>query len=135
MMNPTEIQRKAMEADYLRVQTDQLQRQLAQLQQTFTELRATQSTLDHVSSLKKGALFSVGSGVSAKSVVENTDELLVDLGARTLVQKKPYEIKKLLQGRIDVIEKSMNELSDAYAAGQERMDALQNDLERLSTSR
>ncbi len=135
MSENEQLERKAMEAEYLRVQTSEIQKQIAQLQAASQELRATKAALDNLEFLKKGTLFPLGAGVFVKSVVPAPDSLLVDVGARTLAQQSPENVRKLLEERLSNLEKSMMELTDAYSAGQERMQALASEFQRLNRMR
>lgn len=125
-----ELQRKAVEMEYLRAQASEIQKQIISLQEAVKQLEATQASLDRLAEVKKGALMPLGAGVFGKAALQS-DDVLVDVGAGAVVQKSPVEAKKTLEERVAAIEKSMLELQQAYFIGAERAEKLAEEIDEL----
>jgi prefoldin alpha subunit len=129
-----DLQSKYVELQLLDRQLKQVQQQLALLEQQHNELLLIKQALSDLPKLKKGAdaLVPVSAGIYAKAKIENTDELVVNVGSNIAVGKsvresaamvddqlkdlRDAEMKltldmNMLVGRAQEIEKEMIELS------------------------
>ena len=79
----------------------QMQAQLEAITHQIMELRSTSSSLDEFKKIDAGKEIFVplSSGIFAKASVKDTSELLVNVGANTVVKKDVDSAKKLIQNQ------------------------------------
>jgi|SRR3989338_7315014 len=92
-----------MEFQALEQYIKQMQRQLEVITQQLMELAVTNSSLDEFDKMKAGkeVLIPLSSGIFAKGAIADTSELLVNVGANTVVTKNVPATKKLILSQIE----------------------------------
>jgi len=115
-----QLEQKAFEINYLRQQAQQIEGQMQLVQRALIDIDATKAALAVTGQLKDGTMIPMGSGVFAKAKAENTEKVLIDVGARVLLEKTPQEASAILDGRKTALEKNMGELATTFerVAGQ-----------------
>lgn len=115
-----QLEQKAFEINYIRNQAQQIENQLQLVQKVLMDIEATKASLAVTDQLHTGTMLPLGSGVFAKAKTENTGTVLIDVGARVLIEKKPEDAISILDERKVALEKNMGELTAALerAAGQ-----------------
>jgi len=95
--------KKIIELNLLDSKIKELDQNLAILEKQISELQACQLSLDELKNTKKDSemLAPIIPGIFAKTKLLNNSELLVDIGAKTLVKKNIDETKKIIQKKID----------------------------------
>jgi len=95
--------KKIIELNLLDSKIKELDQNLAILEKQISELQACQLSLDELKNTKKDSemLAPIIPGIFAKTKPLNNSELLVDIGAKTLVKKNIDETKKIIQKKID----------------------------------
>ncbi len=85
----------------------QLQRQLQDLENQILEIMYVQQSLDDLKDVKVGKeiLVPVSNGIFAKATLKENNELLVNVGANTVVKKDVDSVKKMLEININEIKK------------------------------
>ena len=85
----------------------QLQKQLEALTNHLVEIHSTNSSLEDLDKIKKGKeiFVPISSGIFAKGTINDTSELLVNVGANVVVTKDIASAKKLIQHQIDEMKK------------------------------
>ncbi|MBI5036096.1 prefoldin subunit alpha [Candidatus Micrarchaeota archaeon] len=126
-----EIRKKNAEINYLRAQAGEIQRQIMAMNEAKNQLNAAIEALENTKEMKKGVLLPLGPAVFGKAILEKENEVLIDVGAQTFIQKTPEEAGKTMQERIRMIEANLMELQKAYIAGAEMAEKLNEEAEEL----
>ncbi len=107
----TEKDRKAqeiyMEYKAIDEHIKQLQKQLEALTSHLIEMNSTHGSLEDLEKIKKGKeiFVPISSGIFAKGTINDTSELLVNVGANVVVTKDIASAKKLIQHQIEEMKK------------------------------
>ena len=90
----------------------QLQKQLEMVTNQIVELTLTENGLDEFVRVKRGSeiFVPISSGIFAKASIEDTTELLVNVGADVVVKKDVPSAKKLIQKQIEDIKKFQKQM-------------------------
>ncbi len=85
----------------------QLQSHLEMVTQQLMELSSTRNSLDDFKNIKEGkeVFVPLSSGIFAKASISSSSELLVNVGANTVVAKNVDSTKSLIEKQIDEIKK------------------------------
>ena len=96
-----------MEFQALDQRIKQIQKHLEVLTSQIMEMSGTSSSLDEFNKIKKGKEIFVplSSGIFAKATLNDTSELLVNVGANTVVTKDVQSAKKLINSQVDEMKK------------------------------
>jgi prefoldin alpha subunit len=94
------------------------------------ELQSLELSLDELKNVRKGQeiLAPFGKGLFLSCRLESTESLLVDVGAKTLVNKKIEEVKGFLSGQKEKIRALREKLSQEITKALERMSELEQEL-------
>ena len=101
------LKEKYTELRMIDQQIRQIQKQMQELENQIMEIMYVQQSLDDLKDVKVGKeiLVPVSSGIFAKATLKENNELLVNVGANTVVKKDVNSVKELLQGNISEIKK------------------------------
>lgn len=104
-MKEEEKKKKYVELHILQQQLQQLQQQIVSLQQQVHELGSLSESLEEIKGVEKGTeiLAPLGSGIFIKTKLEDSGEVVMNVGAKTAVVKNIEEAKKLVDEQIDEI--------------------------------
>mgnify|MGYP001573399713 FL=1 len=96
-----------MEFKVLEQHIKQMQAQLEAITHQLFELHSTSSSLDEFRKINAGKeiLVPLSSGIFAKASVKDTSELLVNVGANTVVRKDVDSAKRLIQNQMEEVKK------------------------------
>ena len=96
-----------MEFKVLEQHIKQMQAQLEAITHQLFELHSTSSSLDEFRKINavKEILVPLSSGIFAKASVKDTSELLVNVGANTVVRKDVDSAKRLIQNQMEEVKK------------------------------
>ena len=85
----------------------QLQKQLEMLTNHLVEMHSTNSSLEDLDKIKKDKemFVPISSGIFAKGTINDTSELLVNVGANVVVTKDIDSVKKLIHHQIEEMKK------------------------------
>lgn len=105
-MTEKKLQAKYYEFQQIEEQIKQVTNQLQELNNKILELEYLKTSLDEISGYKKGdeILAPLSSGIFVKAKLEDTKELLVNVGSGTVIGKDIDSTKKLMDGQIEEIE-------------------------------
>ncbi|MBI2541732.1 prefoldin subunit alpha [Candidatus Woesearchaeota archaeon] len=115
-MEEKKAQEIYMEFKMLEQHIKQMQAQLEAITHQLFELHSTGNSLDEFRKISAGKEIFVplSSGIFAKATIKDSSELLVNVGANTVVKKDVESAKKLLQNQAEEMKKiqkhMMNEL-------------------------
>lgn len=106
-------QRKYLELQVLNQKMQQVQDQIQQLQQQSVEVDRITQSLDEFSQVSSGteALVPVANGLFAKAKLLDTQNLVVNVGMNTSVQKTIPEVKVLINSQMDEMRKLEEDLT------------------------
>ena len=92
----------------------QLQKQLEAVTHQLIELNATNNSLDEFDKVKAGkeVFVPLSSGIFARASIEDTSEVLVNVGANIVVKKDITSTKKLIQRQMEEIRKIQKQMVD-----------------------
>jgi prefoldin alpha subunit len=92
-----------MEYQMIEQHTKQMHHQLEAVAHQLMEMNSTILSLDEFSKVKaqKEVFVPINSGIFAKATIEDTGELLVNVGAGTVVTKDIPSTKALISGQIE----------------------------------
>jgi len=109
-MKEEEKQQKMIQLQILAQQAEQIRMQLGNMEEQMDSLRRLSESLEHVEKEKlDNEMFSpLSSGVYVKTILKDTNEVLVAVGANVFVKKSIKETKDLLKEQ----EKKMELLLD-----------------------
>lgn len=96
-----------MEFKVLEQHIKQMQEQLEALTHQLFELHSTSNSLEEFRKISAGKEIFVplSSGIFAKASINDTSELLVNVGANTVVKKDVDSAKKLIQNQMEEVKK------------------------------
>ncbi|MBS3146130.1 prefoldin subunit alpha [Candidatus Woesearchaeota archaeon] len=123
-----ELQKNYLELQILTNQFQQIQDQLTLVSNQITELSNQIQHLNEFKEIKnKPKIFTqVLPGIFIKAELEDTEKLLVNVGANVLVQKSPYETEQLIKQKID-------ELKEAEDALKQELIKIYNHIENIQS--
>ena len=92
----------------------QLQKQLELITNQLVEMSVTNNSLDELDKIKVGKdiYVPISSGIFAKATIQDTSQLLVNVGANVVVKKDVTSTKKLIQKQIAEIREIQKRLLD-----------------------
>lgn len=131
-MTERQLQQKAFEVSYYRNQAQELQGQVQILQQLLQEIANTQKSLAATAAMEDGTLVPMGAGVYAKAKAEKTGTVLIDVGSRVLLEKKPDDASKILDTRKAMVEQNLADLMAAFEKAATRAEQLAAQAEKMA---
>jgi len=131
-MENQELQQKYMEFQLLGEQMKQTQKQIQVLEEQMTEIVYTQQSLDSIKDLKKGdqILVPVSNGIFAEATITNTEKLIVNVGANTMVQKSVESAKEMLSQQVTEVSNLHIQLHEMLGKIEEELQGLQRELSK-----
>jgi prefoldin alpha subunit len=134
-MNENEKKAQELYVEYqsLEQKIKHLQKQIELLTGQLVDANSTGRSLDEFKNLKEGSeiLFPLTSGIFAKAELKGTTELLVNVGAGTVVSKDVPSAKKLISGQIMEMEKVHKRMADELNKTIERAGHIEAQLQKL----
>ena len=103
-----------MEFQMIEQHIKQLQGQLEVITNQLIELNTTRNSLEEFNKINidKGVFVPLSSGIFAKAKINDTSELIVNVGANVVVKKDIDSTKKLIQNQIKEIKKIQKQMID-----------------------
>ena len=103
-----------MEFKVLEQHIKQMQAQLEAITHQLFELHSTSNSLDEFRKITAGKeiLVPLSSGIFAKASVKDTSELLVNVGAQTVVKKDIDSAKRLIQNQMEEVKKIQTHMAN-----------------------
>ena len=114
-------QRLALQARILQSNAEEMRQQLLSIRQAAQEIAATIASLGALSSAREEALFPLGSGAFVKGKVTG-DDVLVEAGARVVVEKPVEDAKALLNSRLAELDSASKRMEQELGAVLKRLD-------------
>ena len=122
-----------MEYQVLDQRIKQAQKQLELIMQQIMEANSTSRSLEEFRSLKEGSeiLVPLTSGIFARASLKDPSELLVNVGAGTVVTKDISSAKKLISGQVEEMQKVQQKMSDDLEKMMEKAGQLEMELQKI----
>ena len=123
-----------MESRYLEDTINELQSRISMTNSAIAELQVSNMTLDGLEKEKKGAqLFvPIGGGSYVKAKLDNTEKVVVGIGADVAVERTVKETKVEFEARIAELEKSREFLGQQLEQVYGRIQQNQAKMEEIS---
>lgn len=111
----------------------QLQQQLQAITQQLMEFEATSMSLEDLQKVQPGKEIFVplSSGIFTKATINDTSELLVNVGANVIVQKDIASTKKLISNQIEEVRKLQKRMMDDLEKMTEKAANIEGQLQAL----
>lgn len=116
MMQEDNKEMKMYEYQFMMQHVKQMEMQMNELQQQVVELQTLKDNLDELQNLKgkEDGLFSFGGGLFVKGKIENSSEVVVNVGSGVCVTKTVNQAKELIDKQVaqlrDVVMEIQNEI-------------------------
>lgn len=110
-VKPTEkdqefLQERYVELQLMEKQANQLRQRLQMIESEIQEVRSSVAALDDISKVKPGeeVMIPLANGIFARGTVQDTEKLLVGVGASVITEKDIPSTKKILDTRLESLE-------------------------------
>ncbi len=130
-----ELQKIAYEINYYRTQAQDVQKQLVTLQAMLEEHSQTISALKSLDAMNSETLFPLGAGTFTKAKVTDTKKVLIEIGARAIVEKPVDDAVKILEEKKTNLEKALKETQATFAQVLARIEELNQTGQAISQAR
>jgi len=109
----SEKQNEMFELNMLDMQLRQLEQQALMLEQQTAELITINSSLDELKKAKKNqkVLFPVSRDIFAEGTLDNSNEVLVNIGSKTIARKSVDDAKKINEKQIEIFSEASENIS------------------------
>ena len=106
-------QKEMFELNVLDMQLRQMEQQALMLEQQIAELTTVNASLDELKKAKKNqkVLFPVSRDIFAEGILENSNEVLVNIGSKTIARKSIEEAKKINEKQIEIFAEASENIS------------------------
>jgi prefoldin alpha subunit len=130
---PKEVKQKYMELQLLQHQLQQVQQQVQALEAQAGEMDVVQQALDDFSISKAGSssYATLTPGLFVKVKLEETDNVLLNVGGGAVVQKSVPDAKKIIAAQGVELRKLQQELTEQMQKIAERAEKTQEELRKL----
>ncbi len=127
------LREKYTQLQMLDQQIKQIQQRMQELENQVMEIMYVQQSLDDLKNTEKGKeiLVPVSNGIFVKADLKENNELLVNVGANTVVSKDVKSVQKMLEKNIDEMKKmetrflqDLQRLSTQAAGIEQEMNSL-----------
>ncbi|MDD5133399.1 MAG: prefoldin subunit alpha [Candidatus Nanoarchaeia archaeon] len=127
------LQQKYIELQMLDQQIKQVQQQHSILQQQVEELMRLDIDLDDLTKVKENskAFFPLSAGVFVEGSINNTKELLINVGADVSVKKTIPEAKSLIQEQIKELQEALMNIDNNLKFADLKAHELQEEIIQL----
>ena len=113
-MNPEEeFQRYAQLIEYYKSQLASLENQFSYLQATIVDYSQAKITLEKIKEAANGTeiLIPIGGGSFSFATLKDHEKILTDIGASIVIEKSPEDAIKIIEKRIEDLQKNQEALS------------------------
>lgn len=124
------LQERYVEMQLIERQASQLRQRLQMVEGEIQEVRSNVAALDEISKVKPGeeVMIPLANGIFARGTVQDTEKLLVGVGASVIVEKDIPSTKKILDQRLQSLEKYHTEVLQGIMALDERGRGLEKEM-------
>lgn len=130
-----DIQKLYSEFQLIDNQIKMLQQQISTLNAQLHELVSTTKNLDDLKNVKPGTeiFVPINSGVYAKAEIKDNNELIVNVGANTVVNKNVEDTKKTIETQINELKNLQTQMVDELNQMTNQAALLENQINNLAS--
>ena len=131
--NEQKAQEMYMEYQMLDQHIKKMQSQIETITSQLMEATSTRHSLDELEKMKTGKeiFVPISSGIFVKGTINNTKDLLVNVGAGAVVQKDLPSAKILIQAQIDEMKKVHEKMANEIEKMAKRAAEIEQELQKL----
>jgi len=131
--NQKELQEKYMEFKMLEQKVKEFQQHIQALETQINELGEISKSLVDMKNVKSGSevLVPLNSGIFAKAKLAESNEVIVNVGAGVLVEKKVEDAKELVEKQIAEMKKMQETIIEQAQNSMIQVSLLQQELQTL----
>ena len=131
-----ELRKLSLEMRYLEQTAETLQQRISMVNAAISDLTYANLTLDGIDKEKENAelLVPIGGGAYVKVKLEDTNKIIVGMGAGVSIEKTLVEAKTTLKERLDELEKTVNVAQQQFTQVADRINSGRSRLETLLAS-
>lgn len=128
------MQEKYVELQLLSMQIKQVEEQLNLLDQRTMEMINLQESLHRLHELKQNskAFVPLGQGIFASGTIDNTNEVLLNVGASVIVKKNTHEAEETVAKQINQLEDLTLELSHSLKEFAIKAQAVEAEIDKFA---
>jgi len=129
-----ELEKKLVELQMLREQLEQYEKHAIALMESGAELQVTKNAVEQLKKLKDGTetMVPLGNGVYVTATLGSLKTFTMGVGSNVFVEKSPKDALKLIDERIEKVEKGTSEISLQIQLLSSAMQKLNMDVEKLA---
>lgn len=133
MSNEKKLQEKYLEFQLLMQQSQQLEQAIQTINKQVEELNDLKQVIDDISKVKEGneLLIPLGAGIFLKGKLDNTEELLMNVGSKIVVKKKPKDALKIINEQIDEMSNIIEQTEQEHMKLMTEQQSLQMEVQKL----
>jgi len=131
-----ELRKLSLEMRYLEQTAETLQQRISMVNAAISDLTYANLALDGIEKEKENAelLVPIGGGAYVKVKLEDTNKIIVGMGAGVSIEKTLPEAKTTLKERLDELEKTLNVAQQQFTQVADRINSGRSRLETLLAS-
>ena len=131
-----ELRKLSLEMRYLEQTAETLQQRISMVNAAISDLTYANLALDGIEKEKENAelLVPIGGGVYVKVKLEDTNKVIIGMGAGVSIEKTLPEAKTTLKERLDELEKTLNVAQQQFTQVADRINSGRSRLETLLAS-
>ena len=131
--NEQKAQEMYMEYQMLDQHIKKMQSQIETITNQLMEATSTRHSLDELEKMKIGKeiFVPISSGIFVKGTINNTKDLLVNVGAGTVVQKDLSSAKILIQTQLDEMKKVHEKMASEIEKMAKRAAEIEQELQKI----
>jgi len=131
-----ELRKLSLEMRYLEQTAETLQQRISMVNAAISDLTYANLALDGIEKEKENAelLVPIGGGAYVKVKLEDTNKVIIGMGAGVSIEKTLPEAKTTLKERLDELEKTLNVAQQQFTQVADRINSGRSRLETLLAS-
>lgn len=128
------LQKMYMEYQALQQQAQQLNKQIEIVANQINDLNATKDALEQIENTEPGkeTFFPLASGIFLKGKVTDTKEVLMNIGANTVVKKTTGESKDLIEDQIKELREFKQKIDSNLSSLSQKTADIEQELSQAS---
>ena len=131
-MNKEEIQKKVLQFQYMEASLKGLQERAQLVSQRMDDVQRTMLALEDLEKTKPSdAYIPIGHGNYVQGKIEDTKEIMVNVGGGIVLKKKREEAKGMLEEKLKVFENDLKEISVNAQKILTELQKIQEDIQKL----
>ncbi len=137
MTQEEEFQRYATLVEYYKEQLQSIDQQFSYLQAAVMDFNKAKITIEKIGEAEEGTdiLVPIGGGTFSFAKAKDTKKILTEVGAGIVLEKKPEEAIKILDRRIEELQKNQETLSKMSKNIQQQLEEVSTKAQQLLSNR